>query len=219
MTSATAPDTCPAAGQPPMTPEETSTPPLHDTTQELILAPPPVTDSAAIETPPLTTVTTKHDEEDEESEEATDSLERDHPSFSDATISLIMQLLPEDGHPEGRLVLIAVKSHNLPPLISTQRMGTFSPLSPSVTTLLQQWETSLPEALSQRTLTRAKEREVQRLKEAERKAQRTVAKRPDHKKPEKPKPTPTRTATAGTSTADTASPTNPDRLESQSHLF
>jgi hypothetical protein len=215
MTSVTTPETCVAVDQTPTTTEHTTSAPLDNITHDHDPTPVPVADATPGGNVPPPTVTEDH--QDHDSEEVTSSLERDHPSFSKATISVIIQLLPEDGHVEGRLALIAVKSHNLAPLMTMQRLGTLGPFPSPVTMLLQQWDTALPEALSQRALARAQEQEVQRLKEVERKAQRATTKRPDIKKTEKPRPTHTRTDTL-TPTAETA-PTSPVPTASQPDLF
>ena len=219
MTSAPATDACLTVKQPPATPNLTHTCQPDDSAKPTPTAPlTPMTDPIITGTPPLpATAKDTEDEEDEVNEDIFSSLERDHPTFSKATISLIVQFLPEDGHPEGRLALIAVKSHNLPPMTTVQRMATLAPLPYPLTTLLQQWENALPEALSQRALSRAKEQEAKRLKEAEQKSQRAAAKRPDSKITEKPKPTPTRTAHP-TPTAETPS-TGPVPTASQADLF
>ena len=216
MTSATTPETCVAVDQTPTTTVHTTSAPLDGIAHDHAPTPVPVADATPGGNVPPPAVTEDHQNNDD-SEEVTSSLERDHPSFSKATISVIIQLLPEDGHVEGRLALIAVKSHNLAPLMTMQRLGTLGPFPSPVTMLLQQWDTALPEALSQRALARAQEQEVQRLKEAERKAQRATTKRPDIKKTEKPRPTHTRTDTLSP-TAETA-PTSPVPTASQPDLF
>lgn len=215
MTSATTPETCVAVDQTPTTTVHTTSAPLDGIAHDHAPTPVPVADATPGGNVPPPTVTEDH--QDHDSEEVTSSLERDHPSFSKATISVIIQLLPEDGHVEGRLALIAVKSHNLAPLMTMQRLGTLGPFPSPVTMLLQQWDTALPEALSQRALARAQEQEVQRLKEVERKAQRAATKRPDIKKTEKPKPNHTRTDNP-IPTAETA-PTSPVPIASQPDLF
>jgi hypothetical protein len=215
MTSATTPETCVAVDQTPTTPVHMTSALLDGIAHEHAPTPVPVADATPVGDVPPPAVTEDH--QDHDSEEVTSSLERDHPSFSKSTISVIIQLLPEDGHVEGRLALIAVKSHNLAPLMTMQRLGTLGPLPASLTTLLQQWDTTLPEALSQRALARAQEQEVQRLKEVERKAQRAATKRPDIKKTEKPRPTHTRTDNL-TPTTETA-PTSPVPTASQPDLF
>lgn len=194
---------------------ETSTP--HD----------PLTENTSVTSDPINATTPTHTSskptfieqdthDDEDTEDQTTSLERDHPSFTHATISLIVQLLPEDGHTDGRLTLIAVKSHNLPAHMTMQRLGTLGPLPASFTTVLNQWETALPEALSQRTLARAKEHALQQLKDAERKAKQAATKRPDNKKPERSKPvTPITTPSAPSA----GTPSSSIIPESQPHLF
>lgn len=98
-----------------------------------------------------------HDEEREDPTESagTDNiLEREHPSFERATISLVLQLLPEGHHPDGRTVLLGIKSHNLPPRTHTLRLNELGPLPPALTTILTEWKETLPDALAQRTAAR-----------------------------------------------------------------
>lgn len=218
MTSAIAADTRLAVHEQPPTSEDTIATPPEDVAHAISPTPlPSVADPTAVATAPLAATTADDNQKEEDDEDVMSSLERDHPSFAQATISLIVQLLPEDGHADGRLALIAVKSHNLTPLTTMHRMGTLETLPHPLSTLLQQWGTALPEALSQRALARAKEQEAKQLKEAEQKSQRAAAKRPDSKKTEKPKPTPTRTAHP-TPIAETPS-TGPVPTASQADLF
>lgn len=220
MTSAIAADTRLAVHEQPPTTEETIATPPEDVAHAISPTPlPSVADPTAVATAPLAATTADDNQKEEDDEDVMSSLERDHPSFVQATISLIVQLLPEDGHADGRLALIAVKSHNLTPLTTMRRMGTLETLPHPLSTLLQQWGTALPEALSQRALARAKEREVERLKDAERKAQRAATKRPDIKKPEKPTPAATRTASPPPTSATPPTPTGPVTPTSQAHLF
>lgn len=214
MTSATAPEI--AVDHGPAITEQMASLPVGHIAQEQAPTPVPVDDGTPVgQISPVTVPESDHDNDD--SDEVTSALERDHPSFSRATISVIIQLLPEDGDVEGRLALIAVKSHNLPALMATQRLGTLGPFPSPITTLLQQWDTALPEALSQRALARAQEQERQRLKEEKRKAQQAATKRPNIKKTEKPRPTQTRTDDLNP-TADTPPPSQVQHL-SQPALF
>ena len=201
------------SAQPSVPATETSATPPTDAPPDASLGSLPVTTSAMSNTPSLAA---DHNDVDEGTDETTNSLEQDRPSFSDATISVIIQLLPDDNHADGRLALIAVKSHNLPPLMSTQRLTTLGPFPPSITTLLQQWETALPNTLSERERTRAKTLEIQRLKAAEHKAHRATLKRPESKKPEKSKPIAPVTTPTLPSAGPSPNPTNP---ESQPDLF
>ena len=221
MTSAIAEDTRLAVHEQPPTSEESIATPPENVAHAISPTPlPSVADPTAVATAPLAApAADENQKEEDDDEDVMSSLERDHPSFAQATISLIVQLLPEDGHADGRLALIAIKSHNLTPLTTMHRMGTLETLPHPLSTLLQQWGTALPEALSQRALTRAKEREVERLKDAERKAQRAATKRPDIKKPEKPTPTATRTASPPPTSATPPTPTGPVTPTSQAHLF
>ena len=144
------------------------------------------------------------------------SLERDHPSFENATLSLIIQLLPNDHHADGRLALIAVKSHNLPPLTMMHRLGPLTTFPSPCQNLLHQWSQALPHAITDRLAQRAKAREDARVKDAERKAQRTAAKRSEVKRPDKTKPSMT---TASASSSPVTSPPTAPAAAPQAQLF
>ena len=128
MTSAIAEETRLAVHEQPPTSEETIATPPEDVAHAISPTPlPSVADPTAVATAPLAApAADDNQKEEEDDEDVMSSLERDHPSFAQATISLIVQLLPEDGHADGRLALIAVKSHNLIPL--TTMHPTRSPL-------------------------------------------------------------------------------------------
>lgn len=110
-----------------------------------------------------------------ESDDPALALERDHPTFERATISLILQLLPEEG-PHGRQVFAAVKSHNLPPVTALLQLHDIMPLPQPVQGLLHTWQAHLPTALSERRTNRAKQAEEKRRDEAARQAKQTVKK-------------------------------------------
>jgi hypothetical protein len=166
--------------------------------------------STASSTPP----TTNDDIEDEENDDPVTSLERDHPSFEKATISIIIQLLPDDAHPDGRLALVAVKSHNLAPLTRMHRLGTLGPFPDLLSQLMAEWQTKLPTALAERIQERAAAKEREKAKEVERKAKQATAKKPDRSKP-----TVKTTAAPSSPSNPIAAPTGPADAESQSQLF
>lgn len=138
-----------------------------------------------------------------ESDDPALSLERDHPNFERATISLILQLLPEEG-PHGRLVFAAVKSHNLPPVTALLQLHDIMPLPQPLQGLLHCWQAHLPTALAERRTNRAKQAEEKRRHEADRQAKQTVKKatppgsRPSMKQTKEDPPVKTPTEPAGT---------------------
>lgn len=173
-----------------------------------------------------------------ESEEAgpntpIEALERDHPSFEKATISLIIQLLPQDEHPDGRVVLLAVKSHNLTPKATTVRLNAITPLPAPLLRLLEQWKESLPNALLARSTQRAQAKAKAEQEERDRKAKAEAAKQrqKDDKKSSrtttKPKTTPPGPSTttssnrtsAETSTAEHAPASTAPLTTEQAALF
>ena len=194
---------------------------------------PTVTSQESTETPPALPATTVDQpvpasspgssttttEEDLHDDDPVGSLERDHPSFERATVSLILQLLPEDGHPDGRLILAAVKSHNLPPLTTLVRLDSISPLPGSLHSLLNNWQKQLAEALSRRTAERAMQAEKTRREAAERKAAQAArtsvpAKRVQRSKMSKRAKPPVAKTSRGTAQTHSATPPEPQR-----HLF
>lgn len=114
------------------------------------------------------------DEEDEQDPVA--SLENDSHNFQRATISLVITLLPHDNHPDGRLTLIGVRSHNLTPHMTTARFNDLLPLPESVSQALAHWERTFSLSLATRKEQRltkaaeeqAKNRERENKREEER---------------------------------------------------
>ncbi|HMU29178.1 MAG TPA: hypothetical protein PKD43_03720, partial [Nitrospira sp.] len=76
------------------------------------------------------------EEDDEDEQDPIASFEQDSNDFQRATISIVMTLLPTDHHPDGRLTLIGVRSHNLPPQLTTARFNDLLPLPESLSQAL-----------------------------------------------------------------------------------
>jgi hypothetical protein len=165
-------------------------------------------------------------DEAEDKEEDTDlesritmSLERDSLTYEQATLSVHLQLLPEDNHPEGRPVIIGVRSHNLPPMMQTCRAAALLPLPDALEQLLTKWKSHYPTAMDARQRSRDEERLQAQAKEAKRKneAERRKADLQSRQaaKTHKPKATtpstPTKTPTTSTTVAAAQVP--------QSNLF
>ena len=129
--------------------------------------------------------TSATDEEDDEidADDPVSSLEHDATEFDKATITVVIQLLPHDGHADGRVALLGVKSHNLPPLTSTRRLAQLGPLPNELTQLLTRWEHHYREALTARTHKRAADKAKENAKEEERTRKQEEARRNAKSKP------------------------------------
>lgn len=171
------------------TPDLTEAQPADALSTESLSAPTPSDAVAAPPAPPSPEIET--DEEDDETDPGDHSaaLERDHPSFNKSTISVFLQLLPDDGHADGRLAILAVRSHNLTADTKMLRTHALGPLPNQLATMLTEWEYQLPNRLQARTEQRAKKRAEEKAKEAERKSKSAAARKPEPKKVEKPKST------------------------------
>lgn len=112
-------------------------------------------------------------------------------------VTLSLTLLPEDAeHPEGRLVILGVRSHHQAPLLGEARLNTLA-LPPVIADLLAQYEASLPARGAHEATRRAQAKAKQKAEteqraqaEAERKAKvaTKAAKTKAEKKPEQAKP-------------------------------
>ena len=161
------------------------------------------------------------DDDDEEDEDPVLSLERDATDFDKATITTVITLLPHDGHADGRLVLLGVKSHNLPPLTVTRRLAQLTPLPKELEELLMHWQHHFQEALAARTSKRAADKAKEKAKEEERKRKQDESRRTAKTKPAT-KTTPTRpiTKAAATPSAHPVAPAAPPaEAVPQSSLF
>jgi len=156
------------------------------------------------------------EEDDEDEQDPIASLEQDSNDFQRATISIVMTLLPTDHHPDGRLTLIGVRSHSLPPHLTTARFNDLLPLPESLSQALSRWEQTFSAAVAARNTqrdTKAAERQAKTLeqekrREAERQARKTKVAKPTATKapPVAPKPKPAREQDTQDSTPDTAIP-------------
>ena len=180
--------------------------PQEDATQVLV--------ETAVMTPTPTTPSNEDETEDEEDPIA--GLENDSDDFQRATISIVMTLLPTDHHHDGRLTLIGVRSHSLPPHLTTARFNDLLPLPESLSQALSRWEQTFSAAVAARNTqrdTKAAERQAKTLeqekrREAERQARKTKVAKPTATKapPVAPKPKPAREQDTQDSTPDTAIP-------------
>lgn len=176
-------------------------------------SPAPTSSNAAAAPPAPPSPDIETDEEDDETDpdDHSAAFERDHPSFNKSTISVFFQLLPDDGHTDGRLAILAVRSHNLTADTKMLRTHALGPLPNQLTTMLTEWEHQLPNRLQARTEQRAKKRAEEKAKEAERKSKSAASRKPEPKKADKPKST--------TSPAVSSGPVQSTHAEPQVQLF
>jgi hypothetical protein len=66
-------------------------------------------------------------------------------TFEQCTITLTLQFWPEDGHPQGRLVLVSARNHRDSPLITVARATELGPLPPQAAELLERLRAEQPE--------------------------------------------------------------------------
>lgn len=206
--------------------------PVHNHAGETVTsAPATSTKDEQTATPPITEESSPTpesnitDDEDEEAEDPILSLERDSPQFKKATISLFIQLLPDDGHPEGRTTLLAVKSHNLPPLTVTRRFLQIGSLPHELETLLTRWEQYFAGATAARQEKRNAEKAKADAQELERTKKRDKAQQNTRRTQTKPAQTVKSTLNTPTNTIETTSsdikdsPAPPLEKSTQSSLF
>lgn len=136
------------------------------------LVSPPAPDTS---TPATAAPDSSPDEEDNDDGRTDDgpvsaSLEQDSLEFDKATVSIYLQLLPHDGHADGRPIIIGVRSHNLVPLTITRRWSDVQPLPEVITTLVTQWQAHYIAAVHARTQAREALRAKEKAKEDKRKS-------------------------------------------------
>ena len=86
--------------------------------------------------PALTEPTAERDERSD--------LERQPYDFDHCTVQIAIQLLPDDGDPNGRSVVVGVRSHLDAPILRLVRLDGIGPLPPLVATLLDELKVDLP---------------------------------------------------------------------------
>lgn len=193
------------------TPDLTEAQPTTPLSTDSSPAPTSSNAAAAPPAPPSPDIETDEEDDETDPDDHSAAFERDHPSFNKSTISIFLQLLPEDGHPEGRLAILAVRSHNLTADTKMLRTYALGPLPNQLATMLTEWEHQLPNRLQARTEQRAKKRAEEKAKEAERKSKSAASRKPETKKADKPKST--------TSPAVSSKPAQSTHAEPQAQLF
>jgi hypothetical protein len=115
-------------------------------------------------------------------------VEEDVYEFDKCLITVAMGLMPDDGDPNGRLVMLGVRNHADEPILSTCRLNDLMPLPDPIQQLIEQLKEQLPARSEKAAAKKAKARED----EEKRKAVGNKTKPPVKtapKKAEKPKPT------------------------------
>lgn len=108
------------------------------------------------------------------------------------TVTIALTLQPDDGHRDGRQVLIGVRSHDEAPLIGTARLSELQ-LPGEIITLLERYELELPARGQVRAKKLAQEEARRQADEAKRKARATPKNkpaRPEGTTPASPSPPP-----------------------------
>ncbi len=90
------------------------------------------------------------------------------------TIILALAIRPDDGHPDGRLVVLGARSHDEAPVLATARLNTLQ-LPEPLTRLLADYEAQLPRRGALKAETRAKEEAEKKAAEERRQASRKGA--------------------------------------------
>ena len=116
-------------------------------------------------------------------------VEEDPYVFDQCLITIAMALMPDDGSPDGRMVMLGVRNHQDEPLLATCRLSDLMPLPDPVQQLLEQLKDQLP-ARSEKAAERKAKAEEAKKKSASK--SKPAAKTPPPakaKKAEKPTPT------------------------------
>ncbi|MEA3350952.1 MAG: hypothetical protein U9Q82_10050 [Chloroflexota bacterium] len=74
----------------------------------------------------------------------TDKSKKEPYNFDDATIDVAITLLPDDGHEDGRKMILGVRSHDAPPKTRISRIASLDDISPHLVSILDEWENHLP---------------------------------------------------------------------------
>jgi hypothetical protein len=80
----------------------------------------------------------------EEDDDELSPVEREPYEFDRCTLTISLQLLPTDGDPGGRRVLIGVRNHLDQPIIQAVRESELGPLPSVISELLEQLKADLP---------------------------------------------------------------------------
>lgn len=124
-------------------------------------------------------------EEEPETPKQGNVVEEDPYEFDKCLITIAMALMPDDGHPDGREVMVGVRNHQDEPVLAMYRLSDLMPLPDPVQQLIEQLKEQLPARSAKVAEKKAQAKEA----EQKRKAARGKTVKAAAKKPEKPKPT------------------------------
>ena len=115
-------------------------------------------------------------------------VEDDPYEFDQCLITIAMALMPDDGNPDGRMVMLGVRNHQDEPILASCRLSDLMPLPDPVQQLLEQLKHQLP-ARSKRAAERKAKAEEAKKKLASKSKPAAKTPPPEKaKKAEKPKP-------------------------------
>jgi hypothetical protein len=115
-------------------------------------------------------------------------VEEDVYEFDKCLITVAMGFLPDDGDPNGRLVMLGVRNHQDEPILSTCRLNNLMPLPDPIQQLIEQLKEQLPARSEKAATKKAKAKEDEEKRKAVGNKTKTPVKTAP-KKAEKPKPT------------------------------
>jgi hypothetical protein len=115
-------------------------------------------------------------------------VEEDPYEFEKCLITVAMALMPDDGSPDGRRVMLGVRNHQDEPIMTTCRLSDLMPLPDPIQKLLEQLKEELPARSEKATDRKAKAAEAKKKLASSVKSKSKPAPAPA-KKAEKAKPT------------------------------
>jgi hypothetical protein len=115
-------------------------------------------------------------------------VEEDVYEFNKCLITVAMGLMPDDGDPNGRLVMLGVRNHQDEPILSTCRLNDLMPLPDPIQQLLEQLKEQLPARSEKAVAKKAKSKQDEEKRKSAGNKTKTPTKAAPQKA-EKPKPT------------------------------
>ena len=116
-------------------------------------------------------------------------VEEDPYEFEKCLITVAMALMPDDGSPDGRMVMLGVRNHQDEPLLATCRLSDLMPLPDPVQQLLEQLKDQLPARSEKAAERKAKAEEAKKNSASKSKPAAKTPTPVKAKKAEKPTPT------------------------------
>jgi hypothetical protein len=120
----------------------------------------PASDASADATSQANAPTDKSEEETDDRSE----IEKQQYDFDHCTVQVALQLLPDDGDANGRMVVVGVRSHLDAPILRVTRLNELGALPPLVTALLNELKADLPnrEQAARQAIAKKKEESARR---------------------------------------------------------